>query len=67
MPLLRGARRTFAPYFGLIKIHVLEHHVATKQPTMMQKRIITFNPIYLTKVTYCSSILKFLNTESFVA
>ena len=33
---------------------------------MMQKEIMTFNPIYLTKVTYISSILKFLNTESLV-
>ena len=33
---------------------------------MMQKGIITVNPIYLTKVTYISSILKFLNTESLV-
>ena len=31
-----------------------------------QKRTITFNPTYLTKVTYISSTLKFLSTESFV-
>ena len=29
------------------------------------KGIITFNPSYLIKVTYSSSVLKFLNTESF--
>ena len=31
---------------------------------MLQKGIITFNPTYLIKVTYISSILNFLNTES---
>ena len=39
-----------APCFGLLKILFLEHHLTTK-PTMMQKGIITFNSIYLTKVT----------------
>ena len=33
---------------------------------MMQKLIITLNPTYLIQVTYISSIIKFLNTESLV-
>ena len=53
-----------APHFGLLKILFLERHVTTRQPAMMQKGIYTFSPIYLTKVTYNSSILKFLSTES---
>ena len=55
-----------APHFGLQKILVLEHPVTTRKPTMMQKDIIAFNPTYLTKVTYNSSIEKFLTTESLV-
>ena len=54
------------PHCGLLKIPFLEYHVMTKKLTMMRKGIITFNPTYLTKVTYISSILKFLNTESLV-
>ena len=51
---------------ALLKTLVLEHHVATKKPTMMQKEIITFSPTYFAKVTYIKIILKFLNTESLV-
>ena len=39
---------------------------STTTTTMTQKRKVTFNPKYFTKVTYISSILKFLNTESLV-
>ena len=53
-----------APHFGLLKIFFLEHYV-TRKSTMMQK-VVTFNLIYLNEVTYISSILKFLNTESLV-
>ena len=48
-------------HFGLLKILVRKHRVTTRKPTMMQKGI-TFNPSYLTKVTYFNNILKFLNT-----
>ena len=54
------------PHFGSLKILILEHHVTTRKPTMMQKGIITFNPTYLTEVTNISSTLKLLNTESLV-
>ena len=49
MPLLRGARRgrapshlkaACAPHFSLLKILFLEHHVTTKQQTIMEKGII---------------------------
>ena len=53
-----------ALYFGLLKILFLQHHATIRKPTMMQKGLITFNPTYLTKVTYISSFLKFLNSES---
>ena len=42
----------------------LEHHVRSRKSTMVQNVIITFNPTYLIKITYISSILKFLNTEN---
>ena len=32
----------------------------------MQNDLITFNATYLSEVTYASSMLKFLNTESLV-
>ena len=51
-------------HLGLLKMRFLEHHVRSRKPTMLQKGIITFNPTYLIKVTYISSILNFLNTES---
>ena len=46
---------------------ILENRATARKPTMMQKEIITFNPIYLTKLNSISSILNFLNTESLVA
>ena len=39
------------------KICFLEHHVRPRKPTMMQKVIITFNPICLIKVTFIGSII----------
>ena len=54
------------PPLWFTKKTFLEHHVTTKKPTMMQKGIITFSPTYLPKVTYSSSILKFLNTKIIV-
>ena len=56
--------RLLEPPFWFTKILFLEYHVTTRKPTMTQKGIITFNPTYLTKVAYISSMLKFLNTES---
>ena len=53
-------------YLGLLKLRFLEHHARSIKPTKMQKGIITFNPTNLIKVTYISSILKFLNTERLV-
>ena len=61
-----GGQGGLTLHLGLLKIHFLEHHVRSRKPIMMQKRIITFNPKYLIKVTYISSILKLLNTESLV-
>ena len=60
-----GPWRPYPPSW-VTKIRFLEHHVRSKKPTMMQKVIITFNPVYLIKVIYISSTLKFLNTESIV-
>ena len=54
------------PPSSLTKIRFLEHHVRSRKLTMMQKGIITFNLIYLIKVTFISSILKFSKTESLV-
>ena len=54
------------PPFWFTKNTFLEHHVTTRKPTMMKKGKITFNPTYLTKVTYISSILMFRNTERLV-
>ena len=53
-------------HLGLQKIRFLEHHVRSRKPTMMQNVIIAFNPTNLIKVTYISSILKFLHTENLV-
>ena len=52
--------------FVLQKILFLEHHAMTRKSKKMQKGKITFYPSCLTKVTYVSSILKFLNTENLV-
>ena len=54
-----------APHFWFIKNTLLEHHVMTRKPTMIQKGIITFNLICFTEITYRTlevpySILKFL-------
>ena len=54
------------PHLGLQKIRFFEHHVRSRKPTMMQNVVVTFNPTYLIKVTYISSILKFLNTVNLV-
>ena len=56
-------QRGLALHFGLQKIFFLEHHATARKPKMMQKGIVTFHPTNLTKVTYISSILKFLNTK----
>ena len=50
------------PHLSLLNTF-LEHHVTTRQPTMMEKGIVTFSPTYLNKVTYISSILKFSNSS----
>ena len=63
---LWGGQGGLALHFGSQKIIFLEHHAMLSKPKMMQKGIITFHLIYLTKVTYISSILKFLNTKSLV-
>ena len=44
-----------AAHFGLLKILFFEHQLTTRKPTMIQKGIITLNPIYVTKVTYTCS------------
>ena len=43
------ARGALSPYFDLLKIFVLEHHVTIRKPTMLRIGIITFNSTYLTK------------------
>ena len=57
-------QRPFPP-FWFSKNNVLEHRVSTRKLEIMQKEI-TFNPSYLTKISYISSILNFLITESLV-
>ena len=54
-----GGQGGLTLHLGLQKIRFLEHHIRSRKPTMMQNIIITFNPTYLIKVTYISSILKF--------
>ena len=60
-----GGQGGLTLHLGLLKILALERHVKSKRPTMLQKGIITFNPIYV-KVTHISSILNFSNTQSLV-
>ena len=62
----KGGQGDLTLYLGSLKYVFLEHRVRPKKPTRMQKSIITSNPINLIKVAYISSILKFLNTKSFV-
>ena len=59
-----GGQGGLAPHFGSLKILFLKYYVTTKS-TMMKKGV-PLNLTYLTEVTYISSILKFLNTESLV-
>ena len=59
-----GGQGDLTLHLGLQKIRFLEHHVRSRKPTMMQNVIIPFNPTYLIKVNYISSILTFLNTEN---
>ena len=54
------------PPFWFANNTFLEHYATTRKPKMMQKGILTFHFIYLTKVTHISSTLKFLNTKSLV-
>ena len=51
----RKGEREPCSQFGLAKITFLEHCVMARQPTMVQKEIITFNPTYLTNNTYIRS------------
>ena len=59
-------QRGLTLHLDLLKYDFSEHHVRSAKPTMMQKVIITLNPTNLIKVTYISSILKFLKIESLV-
>ena len=54
------------PPFWFTKNNFLERDITTRKPTLMRKGIRTFDSTFLTKVTYMSSILKFVNTESLV-
>ena len=52
--------RSLAPSFWFAKYTFFGTSLTTRKPTMMQKGIIIFNPIYLTKVK------KLLNTKRLV-
>ena len=75
MPSLRKGQGGRAPHFGLIKILFLDHYATTTQQTMMEKKKLRSNIVFLrcfldslrncwqpTAVNKCDAIFRLINT-----